>query len=670
MAIAAAAVLSLFVQSTAGAATLRIYREALENGWQDYSSEGAHSLDSTDFAHGGSRSISLDASDDHFVFLAPPAALQTAAYTHLDVWVNGGAAGGQKLAIGFQRSDRDGGLCETVPLEDFLDGPIEAGAWKLAHVRLQDLGADGLPITGFGIANAGGANGTVYLDDVALVTDAGPSPVAGPSLSIDAAHGRARVSPDIYGVNVIYGDFNPLSKRGIRDLGATLNRWGGNAITRYDWTLSASNRASDYFFENLPEDGPHAVDESGLPNGSGSDQFVARNRSIGVRSLITIPTIGWLAKSRDFACGFSVEKYGYAPQSVDPYRTDCGNGVRQDGSLVTGNDPEDTSRCMGTIGGDGHCVAPAHQRRWVDHLVARFGDAASRGVSFYELDNEPQIWSETHRDIHPDPVGYDEMRDRAYAYAAAIKRADPTAKVLGPSDDSWTRYFYSGRDAGSDVYATHADRRAHGDVPFVEWYLQQMKAYEDRTGRRILDYLDEHFYPQTDVPLPFRCAGGRETQALRLRSTRALWDPSYTDESYIGRTDLTPNQVKLLPRLRTWVRRNYPGTRTAVTEYNWGALEHVTGALAQADILGLFGRYGLNLAAMWGPPRANQPAAFAFRILRSALAIAGFSPHGAIEVWRYDASAPTSIVRQPDLPARANLDVVFPHYSMTLLVAR
>ena len=111
---------------------------------------------------------------------------------------------------------------------------------------------------------------------------------------------------------------------------------------------------------------------------------------------------------------------------------------------------------------------------------------------------------------------------------------------------------------------------AHGNIPFVPWYLQQMRAYEQQHGTRILDYVDLHYYPQA-AGVSLSSAGNATTQALRLRSTRALWDATYVDESWIG------EPVRLIPRMRDWVATDYPGTKTAVTEYNWGGLEHING---------------------------------------------------------------------------------------------
>lgn len=136
-----------------------------------------------------------------------------------------------------------------------------------------------------------------------------------------------------------------------------------------------------------------------------------------------------------------------------------------------------------------------------------------------------------------------------------------------------------------------------------------MKAYEQAHGTRVLDYFDEHIYPQQSGVF----SGGEDaaTQALRLRSTRQLWDPTYVDESWINQP------VQFIPRLRSLVDENYPGTKLAITEYNWGALDHIDGALAEADVLGIFGREGLDLATLWDPPTSTEPGAYAFRMFRN-----------------------------------------------------
>jgi hypothetical protein len=420
---------------------------------------------------------------------------------------------------------------------------------------------------------------------------------AGPNVTVDASAGVHAISDDIYGMN-----FAPEALA--QELSLPVRRWGGNGTTRYNWQIDVSNTGSDWYFENIPN--PPPPNGRTLPDGSAADLFVEQDRRTGTRTLLTIPMTGWVAKRRPpgdthpYDCGFKVSAYG-AQQQVDPWDTNCGNGVRGDGSLVTGNNPADTS-----IASD-----PAFVQGWMNHLIGNYGKAAAGGVAFYELDNEPELWSSTHRDVRPQHLGYDELASRAQQYAPAVKAVDAGARVLGPSSWGWTAYFYSDLDTapGGAWWNDPKDRNAHGGTPLAEWYLQQMRAYEQQHGQRILDYFDEHYYPQASGV--FSGATDPATDALRLRSTRSLWDPTYVDESWIAQP------VQLVPMLRGWIAADYPGTKLSISEYSWGALGDINGALAQADVLGILGREGVDLATLWGPPASGDPGAFAFRMYRN-----------------------------------------------------
>jgi hypothetical protein len=75
--------------------------------------------------------------------------------------------------------------------------------------------------------------------------------------------------------------------------------------------------------------------------------------------------------------------------------------------------------------------------------------------------------------------------------------------------------------------------------------------------------------------------------------------------------------IQLIPRMKSWVNQYYPGTRIGITEYNWGAENHINGATAQADILGIFGREGLDLATRWTTPAASTPTYKAMKLFRN-----------------------------------------------------
>jgi hypothetical protein len=420
---------------------------------------------------------------------------------------------------------------------------------------------------------------------------AASGPTAGPSLRVDVRHGRHPISADIYGVNFA-ADLDPAAA--VAQLGITVDRWGGNSTTRYDWTTGVHNTGSDWYFENVPADGstpPHL-------------RLIARDRAAGRHTVLTVPTIGWVPmtdspEQHPYACGFPTDAYP-GQQSTDPWDDHCGNGLHGNGNAITGNDPRLTSRPVdhGFVGD------------LIDDLVSRYGRASAGGVRYIELDNEPSLWDSTHRDVHPDPLTYDELTDRAIEYARAIKASDPSAKVVGPSDWGWCAYLYSPADPGH--CSAGSDRAAHGGVAMAAWYLAQLKAYQDAHGTRLLDVFDEHYYPQSGIAL--RDAGSASLQRQRLRSTRSLWDPTYIDESWISDTASGGVAVRLIPRMRAWVAANYPGTRLGITEYNFGGLESLNGALTQADVLGILGREDVQLATLWAPGTATQPWALAFRM--------------------------------------------------------
>jgi hypothetical protein len=72
-----------------------------------------------------------------------------------------------------------------------------------------------------------------------------------------------------------------------------------------------------------------------------------------------------------------------------------------------------------------------------------------------------------------------------------------------------------------------------------------------------------------------------------------------------------------VPRLKSWVNTHYPGTLTGITEYNWGAENHINGATTQADIVGIFGREGLDMAARWATPASSTPTYKAMKMYRN-----------------------------------------------------
>jgi hypothetical protein len=69
--------------------------------------------------------------------------------------------------------------------------------------------------------------------------------------------------------------------------------------------------------------------------------------------------------------------------------------------------------------------------------------------------------------------------------------------------------------------------------------------------------------------------------------------------------------------MKNWVAQNYPNTKIGLTEYNWGAENHINGATTQADIYGILGREGMDMATRWTTPDAAAPTFKAMKMFRN-----------------------------------------------------
>ncbi len=544
-----------------------IYDSRLGAGWEDWGG-GRHDLTTVGPARvvfGGYAGIVFhhaDLSSDFgalaFRFKAPPtwAPFLAASVGHT-----------QAPEGTFPRVD-----LKPVDLADAGDG------WKEAFIEWPRLNPKNLPIDRVVIsASRQVGPDSIELDKVALTKRVGPpreAPVRDVDLAMVCDAQAVPISPMIYGIT--------MSAWGS---GATAHRIGGNPSSRLNWDLGAVwNAGKDWFFENASGKGSVA-------------EWVTDATAHHAVTALTVPMIGWVAKDT-ISVGFPTSKFG-KQHDEDPNRPEAGDGIALDGTKLKPGPPTETS-----------VPAPPEKiAKWISALRAKDRLLASRSVLMYILDNEPSLWSEVHRDVHPQPLTQDELLDRTVQYATAIRKADPETPIAGPAEWGWTGYFFSGRDreVGTEL---RPDRRAHGDIPLVAWYLKKLAEREKTAGGRLLDVLDLHFYPQGERIFGTNARTDAEGAALRLRSTRALWDPDYVDESWIH------EPVRLIPRMREWVAQNYPGTKTSIGEWSFGADDHISGALATAEALGRFGQQQLDSAFYWGGPQPNTRAFWAFRAFR------------------------------------------------------
>ena len=308
-----------------------------------------------------------------------------------------------------------------------------------------------------------------------------------------------RIAPEIYGTN------------GAPDIATnhqTVARSGGNRMTAYNWENNASNAGSDYMFQN--DDFISSSKEPAKPILDG----IAEAHAQGAAAIVTVPNVDYVAAD-----------------------TNGGGDVRNSGgNYLSTRFKQNKAEKSGTLGTPDASDGAVYQDEFVAYLKSK-APAGSRIL--FSMDNEPDLWSSTHAEVHPMPVTYAELWERNQRFASAVKKVWPEAPVLG-----FVSYGYAG-------YINLQSAPDGMNRNFIEWYLDQAKADAMQRGKRLIDYLDLHWYPEAQG------GGTRVTESsnaaavvtAREQAPRSLWDDTYKEQSWIA-NDVVQGPIKLLPWLQ------------------------------------------------------------------------------------------------------------------------
>ena len=482
------------------------------------------------------------------------------------------------------------------------------------------------PVTAISYTDVGLTNGTTYyylvnanfsggmsgLSNEASATPGGPTNNI--AATVDVLSNR-RV------IGTIYGGAFPKDVPTILDSRLVPVRWGGNASSTYNWQRGTYNAASDYFFEDLTFCGFGGTPTNSPCKDSDSVQFVKDLQpQLGWIPLMTMPMLPWVAQGPqgNGQWSFSVARDG--PQChTDPKNPDAGDGIAltsncdSQPTYLTAS-PTDINDVYVPLLDDhsqpcpsGNCV---YRKDWIDAIATAYGG----GIINWEMDNEMDLWGTTHRDIHPNPSGYDEMASVFLAETAKLRATDPRAVIYGPVSCCWW-YYWNGANSN--------DKAAHAGIDFLPWWLNQIYWQDQISGTRSLDMFDIHAYPDATTtdskgnPLP-----KSQLQALATSIYRDYWDPLFVSpSSTINQpyaTNIQPNKTIpfRIPRMRALVNTIYPATSLAITEWSaaFAGESDFSTALGDADAYGIMGREGVGLATRWTAPNPVNPNYLALKL--------------------------------------------------------
>lgn len=396
---------------------------------------------------------------------------------------------------------------------------------------------------------------------------------------ISADGSQKPISPYIYGTNQLL----------MEEENWTAIRQGGNRLTGYNWENNASNAGTDY----LNSSDNFLTWISGIQNenepGIVTTTFGDKSIELNAYSLITLQLAGYVARDKN---GTVTE-----PQTAPSSRW---RSVQFEKGSAFSLEP-DTSDSF------------VYLDEYVNFLVNRFGMANTpTGIKSYSLDNEPGLWVSTHPRIHPVKVRCLESVQKTIGVSTAVKNVDPYLEIFGPVLYGFNAYYSFQEAPDWDSVKSGTNYQW-----FIDYYLDQMRQAEFSSGKRLLDVLDIHWYPEArgDNRITETNANTAADKLARIQAPRTLWDNNYTENSWIGQW--FGSYLPLIPRLKSSINEYYPGTKLAFTEFSYGGENDITGAIAMADVLGIFGKYDVYLGTYWQLDSPSNYISAAYKIFRN-----------------------------------------------------
>lgn len=541
------------------------------------------------------------------------------------------------VKVGLAGSNKAKAETESVPLSSYADG-LADGKWHEIVVPISDmlkgkgkdfdltkawefrLGEYSITEHAFTLfVDNIGFDSRALVSLISLPEKRNPAPLGADVLDVtaklDLASSGSLVSPYIFGVS--HGDVETL-----HEMGVTTRRMGGNLSSVYDWRTGFTSAGADWFFENRKElPTPH-------PQENWWVVMHRENKKYGMKSFFTMPS-EWVAKD-DTSSGFPKSVYPTCDQYA-PDRPDACDGKLKEKDK---DGKQKELRCSAEHPTqNGKYVGAEYNVELVKYCIkdAGFGRADQGGIDIISIDNEPMLYTETHRDMWCKGFTYDDFWEHTKKYAELIRQADPSVKIAAPGLWGWTAYVHSSADLdyrvehglGWDQMEQLPDYKKYG--PFARDFMRRCAEYKKKTGHDLIDIFVFHGYPMTPQlgwdnqaafahPTP-------ELQELRVRDVRKFWDESYRDpETWMGKESWANGNIAYVPLMRRWMKEAGWEAPIAIGEYDHagpeGGLE-ISAAVAQAESFAAFARSEVSYAMYWADPRKHGPAYFAFKMFRN-----------------------------------------------------
>jgi len=394
-------------------------------------------------------------------------------------------------------------------------------------------------------------------------------------ITVDPLSGRKPVSPFIYGRNGSVSDdpSNPTSAstwQMYKDAGLNFYREnGGNNLSTYNWRLKLTSHP-DWYNNVYKHDWDFAAAslQQNMPGAQGMWGF----QLLGMAALTTTQNFNdWAYNQSQYWSGLGQNLAGGGVLNPAGGSQALVNG---DTSLYLEHWNEDS-----TTGVLKHWFGPGGQ-----------GLDSSR-LRYWNMDNEVEIWDGTHDDVMPVQLDAEAFMQRFFAVAKKARALYPGIKLTGPvSPNEWQWFAWKG------WLVTGADGKSY---PWLQFFIKRLAEEQQRTGIRLLDVIDLHFYPTST-----NTADVVQYHRVFFDSTYA-WPEANGVHMVNGGWDNSINIEDIFGRAQNWLNQ-YMGPGNGVTfgisETSVPLTDPNGQAIWYASMLGEFMNHGVEYFSPWGWP--------------------------------------------------------------------
>jgi len=207
-------------------------------------------------------------------------------------------------------------------------------------------------------------------------------------------------------------------------------------------------------------------------------------------------------------------------------------------------------------------------------------------IKYWNMDNEPEIWSGTHDDVMKTQLSAEAFMQSYFKVAKAARAKYPDIKLVGPVPaNEWQWYRWGdGITSGGKNY------------PWLEYFIKRISEEEKASGIKLLDVLDIHFYP------------GETDNANCVQLHRVFFDRTYIYpgangvKAVNGGWDSSLNKEFILGRCADWLTK-YKGANNGitfgVTETDNASTNPNVQAVWYASVMGEFMKQGVEIFTPW-----------------------------------------------------------------------